>query len=456
MSIRIWGVTDLTRRIKELLETEVDQVWVRGEISGWKVHPSSGHAYFTLKEERSVLSCVAWAPMVRALTLRMQVRDGLLVRAFGRVTIYEPRGAYQLVVEQMMEEGEGRLAAAFERLKQDLAAEGLFDPARKRPLPRIPRRIGVATSPSGAAFHDILRILSRRWPMAEVVLRPVPVQGPGAAAEIAAGIADLNMFPGVDVIIVGRGGGSLEDLWAFNEEALARGVAASRVPVISAVGHEVDFTICDFTADMRAATPTHAAELATPDAEEMSAALERERRMLRRLLHGTLDRVRLRLERVRGSAGLRRPEELLIRGRIDLDRAADMMRESLSHRAEEGQNRLSGLARRLVLQDPARRIQDSRHAAALLRDRLERSYASMLERRRARLGNLSSQLRVLSPEQVLSRGYGIVRRERDGRILTRSRDAKTGELLDVRLYDGSLACRVEEAQVPPGGGEGRS
>jgi len=434
----------------------VDQVWVRGEISGWKVHPSSGHAYFTLKEERSVLSCVAWAPIVRGFTRRMQVRDGLLVRAFGRVTVYEPRGAYQLVVEQMMEEGEGRLAAAFEQLKRALDAEGLFDPARKRPLPRIPRRIGVVTSASGAAFRDILRILSRRWPMAEVVLRPVPVQGPGAAGEIAAGIADLNTVPCVDVIIVGRGGGSLEDLWAFNEERVARAVADSRVPVISAVGHEVDFTMCDFAADLRAATPTHAAELAVPDAEEISAALERERRMLRRLLQGALDKARLRVERVRGAAGLRRPEDLLARGRIDLDRAADRLRESLSHRAEEGQNRLSGLGRRLMLQDPARRIQDARHSLALLRDRLGRSSALILQGRRARLDNLSVQLRVLDPEQVLSRGYGIVRRGRDSRILSRSRDAETGELLDVMLYEGSLSCRVEQIQVPPGGGDGRS
>lgn len=455
MTSLIWGVTDLTRRIKELLETQIDQVWVRGEISGWKVHPSSGHAYFTLKEERSVLSCVAWAPTVRTLSRGVRVRDGLLVRAFGRVTVYEPRGGYQLVVEQMLDEGEGRLAAAFEQMKRALEAEGLFDPSRKRPLPRFPRRIGVVTSPGGAAFRDILRILHRRWPLAEVVLRPVPVQGADAAAEIAAGIADLNGAGGIDVLIAGRGGGSLEDLWAFNEEAVARAVAASVIPVISAVGHEVDFTICDFAADVRAATPTHAAELATPDAGEVASALGRERRILGRLLQARLGDARLRVERARGSGGLRRPEELLNRGRIDLDRAADRLRESLSRRAEEGQNRLSGLARRLEPHDPARMVSDSRHRISSLRERLERSRDAILDRRRADLGRLSAQLRVLSPGQVLSRGYGIVRLCRDGRILTRACDAETGELLDVRLMEGSLACRVEDRQAPPQGGEGR-
>ena len=443
----------MTRRIRELLETEIDRVWVRGEISAFKIHPTSGHAYFCLKDEKALLTCVAWAPTVRSLQRFLRLRDGLVVRAFGRLTVYEPRGSYQLVVERMLDEGEGALQAAFQRLKLKLEAEGLFDPARKRPLPRIPRTIGIVTSSSGAAFQDILRVLSKRWPLARVVLRPAAVQGPGAAQDLADGIADLNRRGGVDVLIVGRGGGSLEDLWAFNEETLARAVHASRIPVISAVGHEVDFTICDFTADARAATPTHAAQIAVPDRDEILASLGRERRLLRQGLARTLDSARLRFERLRMSRGLRRPEDLLRGGRLDLDRLADRLRDALAERAELGRIRYLKLERRLVRVDPTqglqalrRRLEDRRSAAARATD-------DRLRRARARCELAGARLAALGPEKVLARGYGIVTRASDGAILRRARDVVRGDEVRVRLSEGRLLCNVEDALGSDSGGK---
>ncbi len=446
---RAYSVTEITRRIREILEIEIDRVWIRGEISSWKVHPSSGHAYFCLKDEKAVLNCVAWATTVRAASRALRPRDGLRVRAFGRLTVYEPRGAYQLVVEEMLDEGEGELQAAFLRLKRKLEAEGLFDPGRKRPIPRMPRCIGVVTSSGGAALRDILKVLARRWPLAHVCLRPAPVQGPGAAQEIAAAIRELNGLRGIDVLIVGRGGGSLEDLWAFNEEVLARAVFASAVPVISAVGHEIDFTICDFTADARAATPTHAAEMATPDMEEVLQGLNRDRRLLRQGLRRALDGARLRVQRAGMSGGLRRPEDLLRTGRLDLDRLADRLRVSLSGRSDRGRVRYARLERRLLRADPTARLAALRKHVADRGRASAQSTEETLRRARGRVALASARLNALGPEQVLARGYGIVVRAADGAILRSASGVATGEEVRVRLHRGRLECRVERSE--PGG-----
>lgn len=446
MSFRIWTVTDLTRRIREVLETEVDRVWVKGEVSSLKLHPSSGHAYFNLKDESALLCCVCWARSVQSISRRVSLRDGLRVRAFGRLTVYEPRGTYQLVVDQVLSEGEGDLQAAFLRLKVKLEAEGLFDPARKRPLPRFPRRIGLVTSPSGAALRDILRILEQRWPVAEVVLRPAAVQGPEAALDLAQGIRDLNERRGIDLLILSRGGGALEDLWAFNEESLARAIHASRVPVVSAVGHEVDFTISDFVADVRAATPSHAAEMCVPDQEEIRRDLIQESRFFHRVLERTLSSAGLRLRRVSMSRGLRRPEYLFQRGRLDLDRLADRLRDGLGGRAEIERRTLRSLETRLDRADPSHRARALHSTAEGYERELRRLCLIRLEQACRRRDLADASLSALDPLRVLSRGYSIVTRCDSGRVLRDSLEVNPGIEVGVRLHSGSLQCTVDEVR----------
>jgi exodeoxyribonuclease VII large subunit len=446
MNVRVWTISELTRRIREVLETEIDRVWISGEISGWKVHPSSGHAYFCLKDDRALLNCVAWASSLRVLSARLRPRDGLKVRAFGRITVYEPRGTYQFVVEQMLDEGEGALQAAFLQLKRKLEAEGLFAPEHKRALPRFPRRIGIVTSPSGAALRDLLRVLGARWPLAEALLRPAAVQGADAAQDIAGGIRDLNEHGGCDLLVVGRGGGSLEDLWAFNEEVVARAIYHSAVPVISAVGHETDFTIADFVADRRAATPSNAAELAVPDQTELLSHLAKERRFLRSCLERRMEGVRLRLQRLRMSRGLRRPEDLLRRGRLDLDRLSDRLREGLGGKAERGRLRLQKLERRFLRMEPTPRLVGFRHHLEQRAGAAHRACESALEQRRRRLELASARLSALGPERVLARGYAIVCREDDGRILRDAGQVSAGEGIGVRLHQARLRATVTEVR----------
>src|SRR5881392_3322538 len=289
-------VSQLTEQLRVLLEERFPAVWVEGEISNFRSY-GSGHAYFTLKDADAQLRCVIFR--TRAQRIRFQPADGLHVVAFGSVEVYAQRGEYQLVIELLEPRGLGALQLAFEQLKERLAAEGLFDARRKRPLPRFPRKIGIVTSPSGAAIRDMLRVIGRRFGEIHIVLAPARVQGDGAAAEVAQGIRELNALGGVDVIIVGRGGGSLEDLWAFNDEMLARTIAASKIPVISAVGHEVDYTIADFVADVRAATPSNAAELVVKEKRAVADALGELSRRLIRAMSRRLAAQRDRLETIR-------------------------------------------------------------------------------------------------------------------------------------------------------------
>lgn len=441
MTTRVWTVGELTRRIKDILETEIDQVWVQGEISGCKIHPTSGHAYFSLKDERAVISCVIWASTLRRLAVAP--RNGLRSRIFGRISVYEPRGVYQIYVDRIVPEGEGALQAAFLELKRKLEAEGLFDRARKRPLPTYPRSIGVVTSPSGAAFRDILRILRRRWPLLEVVLAPAAVQGAEAAVSVADAIDRLNRRGGLDLLIIGRGGGSLEDLWAFNEEPVARAIARSVVPVISAVGHEIDFTISDFVADARAATPTHAAEMATPDRRELGARLLRDHRSLRNSLDRKLEGARLRLDRARRSRGFARPEELVRRGQLDADRLADRLRAALGEPARIGRERAAELARRLLRAGPETRVVAARSRVESVRLRYRQSWTGRRDHLRHRLEMAGAALRALGPRQVLARGYSIARRWSDGAVLRAADAVSVGERIGLWLHEGRLRCVVE-------------
>ena len=368
---------------------------VRGELSNYKMYPS-GHHYFTLKDSQGALRCVMFRG--DAASLRFRPENGMQVIAAGRITVFPRDGQYQLYCVRLTPEGAGDLHVAFEQLKEKLLREGLFDQAPNRPLPAYPRRIALITSPAGAAVRDMLRILGARYPLAQVRVLPVRVQGEGAAEELAAALDWANLHQAADLIITGRGGGSMEDLWAFNEECVARAIYRSQIPVISAVGHEPDVTIADFVADLRAATPSNGAELAVPDQNE---------------LYAWLDGLAKRLEKGTGS--------LLARRRKDLER----------------------LGRSRMLTDPGAYFRDRRLLLDYQGQRLGHGAGQILSRARERLARDSAALDAMSPLKVLGRGYSIARNE-NGTLIASVKDAAPGERLELRLSDGSLACRVEE------------
>ena len=442
---RIVTVSELTGRIRTLLESTHGHVWVEGELANcrrWK----TGHLYFTLRDENAQIRGVMFRSA--AVRLRFAPEDGLRVAARGRVTVYEPKGEYQIVCEHLQPRGLGSLQLAFEQLKRRLEAEGLFARERKRPLPVLPRQIGVVTSTDGAAVRDILKVLDRRHRTAHVVLHPVRVQGEGAADEIARGIRRLAREDGVDVIIAGRGGGSLEDLWAFNEEPVARAIAASRVPVISAVGHEIDFTISDMVADVRAATPSAAAEMVVAGRRELVERIDRLGERLRAAARGAAARRRARLldlDRRPGLAGW--PARLAMRGR---------RLEGLTHaaariaRARLGARRrgLGGLQLRLEACEPGRRLEAARTRLVAADGRLDAALDRRCEHARRRLAETSGRLEALSPLGVLGRGYAICWR---GDRKTIVRDASTvsvGDDLVVGLHRGRLDCTVTGKDEP--------
>ena len=432
-------VSALSQQLAQVMEEKFPAVWVEGEISNFKVY-SSGHAYFTLKDEGAQLRCVLFR--TRARRVRFEPRDGLHVMAFGAIEVYAQRGDYSLVVELLEPKGVGALQLAFEQLKERLGAEGLFDPARKRPLPRFPRKIGIVTSPSGAAIRDMLRVIGRRFGEIHIVLAPARVQGDGAAAEIAQGVRELNALGGVDVIIVGRGGGSLEDLWAFNDEMLARTIAASKIPVISAVGHEVDFTIADFVADVRAATPSNAAELVVKEKRAVVGSLTDLHGRLRRVMARALAAHRDRLQRTAGRRVLTDPGRPL----RDLERRLDDARARLRHAALAAlgrrAHRVELAERGLRALSPVARTLNGRRALIDLQGRLERGMYRNVDRARHRLGGGAGRLDSLSPLAVLGRGYSLTRTA-DGRIVRTWRDVRAGTTVNVLLHEGSLDCRVD-------------
>jgi exodeoxyribonuclease VII large subunit len=431
-------VSQLTEKLRGVLEEKFPMVWVEGEISNFKVY-SSGHAYFTLKDSGAQIRAVLFRNRMRRI--RFEPGDGLHVLAMGSVELYPQRGEYQLVVELLEPRGLGALQLAFDQLKARLAAEGLFEERRKRPLPRYPRKIGIATSPSGAAIRDMLRVIGRRFGELHIVLAPCRVQGEGASAEIAAAVADLNQLGDVDVIIVGRGGGSLEDLWAFNEEAVARAIAGSKVPVISAVGHEVDVTIADFVADLRAPTPSAAAEIVVREKQAVVEAVADLRHRLHRAQGRRLERERHRLQAVASRRVLTDPARPL----RDLHRRVDHARARL-HRAMEGVVRRAGHRIELATAglraaSPRARLTRDHHRHERVAARLTAVLARVLEGRRQRLSLAAGRLDSLSPLAVLARGYSLTRTP-GGAIVRRASQVEPGDAVEVLLHEGRLDCRV--------------
>ncbi|HLH20337.1 MAG TPA: exodeoxyribonuclease VII large subunit [Bryobacteraceae bacterium] len=438
---RIFTVSELNAAIRAVLDAEFQEVWVSGEISGLKL-AASGHYYFTLKEREAQVRCVAFRSSHRYWKFKPQ--DGLAVLARGRIDVYEARGEYQLQVELLEPQGLGALQLAFEQLKKKLAAEGLFAPERKRPLPRFPRRIGIVTSPRGAAIADMVHILSRRFPGLHIRLFPAQVQGEGSVEDVVRGIEYFSRTRWADVVIVGRGGGSLEDLWTFNEEAVARAIAGCAVPVISAVGHETDVTIADYAADLRAPTPSAAAELAAPLREDV---LDRVAAARAKAAQGLRYRLAM-LERRLRQQGIDRALGILHRRvgrnlqRIDEQefRMRERMREALG-RAERSRRALEDRLRRFDARPrlaAGRRRMETAHAAAV------RTIETRLARRRSRLEQLAAQLAQLSPLRILERGYAIVSNETG--ILKDAAAAPARSRIHVRLAKGELDAAVIEAE----------
>jgi exodeoxyribonuclease VII large subunit len=438
---RVVTVSELTAAIKERLETGFGGVWVEGEISNFRVH-SSGHVYFTLKDEGAQVRAVLFKSRVRRL--RFAPADGLHVLAFANLDVYAPRGEYQLVCEILEPKGVGALQLAFEQLKARLQAEGLFDPARKRPLPMLPRRVGLVTSPTGAAVRDFLRVITRRFADVHVLIYPVRVQGEEAPPEIARALYDLNRLGGLDVLVVARGGGSLEDLWAFNEEAVARAIAGSKIPVISAVGHETDFTIADFVADLRAPTPSAAAELVVREKVQLVTQLADLGDRLRRTARQRIARLRERVDGLGRRRVLTDPARPLRDWQRRLDDLGTRLDRGLRRRRTETRERVARAARALRPELLRAMLRHEARHLAQLRGRLDRAARGEVTRGRRALEGVAGRLDTLSPLACLARGYSICSLP-SGVVVTRAEQAPPGATVSVRLGEGRLGCRVEES-----------
>jgi exodeoxyribonuclease VII large subunit len=436
---RILSVSQLTTLLRGVVEENFEHVWVQGEVSNLAL-PQSGHAYFTLKDSGAQLRCVMFRAAVRSLRFRLQDGMGLIAR--GRLTVYDQRGDYQLVVEYLEPQGLGALQLAFQQLKERLGKEGLFAAEHKKPLPLMPQRIGIVTSPTGAAIHDILTVLRRRSTGLAVLLAPVKVQGAGAASEIAAAIRDFNRYGGVDVLIVGRGGGSLEDLWAFNEEEVVRAIHGSRIPVISAVGHEIDVTISDLVADLRAPTPSAAAEVVVRSKLELAVALQTLRQRLRLAILGRLNERRHTVQML--SRLLKDPVLMVGHHEQRVDDLTSRLQQAVQRLLERSDTLLTGLHRRLQVQEPSQRLSRDRERHQRLATQLEQAMDRLLTTHRRASALATARLDALSPLAVLARGYALVLREPEGTVVRTSTQLAPGDRVHLRLHVGAATCRVEQ------------
>ena len=440
---RIYTVTELTVRVRDHLEERFFEVWVEGELSGVKLW-NTGHLYFTLKDSSSLLKGLMFRSALRYL--KFKPVDGLRVVARGKISVYEPKGEYQIVCEHLEPQGLGSLQLAFDQLRKRLQAEGLFDVAKKRPLPALPRKIGVVTSLDGAAIRDILKVLRRRYRNVHVVIRPTRVQGEGAAAEIAHALRQIVKVPHVDVVIVGRGGGSLEDLWAFNEEPVARAISISPIPIISAVGHESDVTIADLAADVRAPTPSAAAELVVARKEEFSSRIDRLHERLVSCAHARVQRLSRRVHELSGRralAGYATRLAMTQRRTDELTRGlTDALRSAFTARAR----RLQAIERRLDAFDLGRRLARNRTALVTVDGRLRESVKARAHRERARFSAIAGRLDTLSPLSVLARGYAVCWNEDRTRAIRDAADVAPGDTVHVTLSRGAIAAKVSEIE----------
>ena len=441
---RALSVTQLVRRMKNLLEIQLGGQWVEGEVSNLRKQ-ASGHWYFTLKDEGAQISCAMFGAARKAGAAALV--DGAKVRVFAEPSVYEARGQLQIIVQKVEQAGQGDLQARFEALKRKLEAEGLFAAERKRPLPEFPRVVGIVTSPTGAAIEDILHVLGRRAPWVVPVLYPVRVQGRGAELEIAAAVErmgqpDIHGIPRCDVLIVGRGGGSLEDLWNFNEEVVARAIAACPLPVISAVGHEIDFTIADFVADRRAPTPSAAAEMAVPDGIELRRQVEAAGRRLRRRVGEAVSRVELILAHAARGVLSRGGERLLREPRMRVDALAARLGQAVSTSWRAKVDETTALHQRLALMKPGRQLAQREESLGQWDRRLRRALSQDLAQRSEALARLGGLLKALGPASAFERGFSITTTG-DGRLVRSVQEVRPGETLLTKLADGEVRSRVE-------------
>jgi exodeoxyribonuclease VII large subunit len=437
----IYTIGRLNSELRHVLEGSFPLIWVQGEISNLST-PRSGHLYFSLKDGQAQIRCALFRN--RRNLLRFVPRDGEQVLARARVTLYEPRGDCQLVIEHMEPAGAGSLRAAFEALKARLQAEGLFDTARKRPLPAWPQRIGVITSPSGAALRDILHVLKRRYPVAEVILYPSTVQGADAATELRQALAIALARAEVDVLILARGGGAEEDLAAFNDEGLARDIAAAAIPIVSAVGHETDFTIADFVADRRAPTPSAAAELVTPDGQVLRAQCQRLAQRLKQAMHRNLRETQKRLLLLQERLSRNHPGTRLQQQQQRLDELQWRLQGAMQRHLQRQHERLQQRAGRLRALNPGRTLSRLREHLDSLQRRLHTGMRHHLDARSQHLAALARQLQAVSPLATLERGYSIVLRAADARLVTDANQVAKDEELEIRLARGRLRAQVTE------------
>ncbi len=436
---RVYTVSEITSQIKDLLEGEFPDVWIEGEVSNFSA-PSSGHLYFVLKDKGAQIKCACFRQ--RARLLKFQPEDGLRVIAMGHVGVYEPRGEYQLYVQSLEPKGLGALQLAFEQMKAKLQAEGLFDPARKKALPLLPRVIGIVTSPTGAAIQDILRILGRRHQNVRILIYPSKVQGEGAAEELSAGIACLNTYPEIDVVIVGRGGGSVEDLWAFNEEVVARAISNSRIPVISAVGHEIDFTIADFVADLRAPTPSAAAEMVVLKKSEFVERVVGLEQRLAQSVQIRLSQMRNKILSLSADRAFVSVEGRLQRYQQRTDELSFRMEAALRAKLSRFRNQWRVLSAFFQRYDLRQSILMRRESVRVREQQLISRLQLLLQIFKRRAQSLESTLMALNPMAVLERGYAICRNKR-GIIVKDARRLTTGELFTVILAHGRIEGEVK-------------
>jgi exodeoxyribonuclease VII large subunit len=436
-------VSQLLRVVRETLEVQLDEYWVAGEVSNARLAPSN-HLYFTLKDARGAINAVMFSSASRRL--RFRVEDGMQVVVRGRVNIYEVRGTLQFYAEEIEPRGLGALQLAFEQLKQRLSREGLFDNALKRPLPRLPRIVGIVTALGSAALRDLLRILLDRHPNLHVIIRPSATQGAGAAGEIARAIDDLNFDGRADLVIVGRGGGSLEDLWAFNEEIVARAIRRSAIPIVSAVGHEIDYTIADFAADLRAPTPSAAAQLVVPIKAEVRQRLDAINALITASMRQTIDSHRRHLTHL--AARMRDPEALIRQARQRLDDDTAELGEAILTQVEHGRREVRELSVRVTNPIAWRTAIGARRAQVeYLRDRLYTRMRAVGDERRARLGAAGQRLDAVSPLRVLERGYAVVTQRTSGRVVTDAQQVEVGADLHIRLARGAIHAKTTGRDV---------